>query len=597
MIPQEFIQSLLGRVDIVDVVDRYVKLKKAGANFSACCPFHNEKTPSFTVSPSKQFYHCFGCGAHGNAIGFLMEYSGLAYPEAIRALAETVGMPVPETRSSAPRPGAAEAPGLASRMMDALTYYRAELKKSKGAIEYLKGRGLSGEIAARYGLGFAPDGWQNLEAVFSDYGTAPLKDTGLVIDSEAEGDRKSRRYDRFRNRVMFPILDARGNVIGFGGRVIGPGEPKYLNSPETPLFEKGRELYGLYQARRAIRDSSQVIVVEGYMDVVALAQHGVENAVATLGTATTPFHVSKLLKLADNVVFCFDGDAAGRKAAWRALEVSLPLLTDGKVVSFLFLPAEDDPDTYVRRLGKAGFDAAVQDARPLSQFLFAELTSHVDMATEEGRARFLAQARPLVAQIEAPALAAMLRRRLGELARLEPAEIDRLIPSKGPERRSAPPPARTVRRGPARPEARLLALLLHRVELAPSIPPDVIAGSGPEAATLRAILELLAREPRLNLGQVSAYFQGSGHEEMIAEALGDPLLNQADSPDFNWDAEVTGLVDALRRDSIDRRRTELMGLVHAGTATPEQRAEFDRLLATLATSKSGNPPTEERSKL
>src|SRR3954468_11690868 len=364
MIPQEFIQSLLGRVDIVDVVDRYVKLKKAGANFSACCPFHNEKTPSFTVSPSKQFYHCFGCGAHGNAIGFLMEYSGLAYPEAIRALAETVGMPVPETRGRPDKPGSAEAPALTARMMDALSYYRAELKKSKVAIEYLKGRGVSGEVAARYGLGFAPDGWQNLEAVFTDYSNPALKDTGLVIDSEAEGERRSRRYDRFRNRVMFPILDARGNVIGFGGRVIGKGEPKYLNSPETPLFEKGRELYGLYQARRAIRDANQVIVVEGYMDVVALAQHGVENAVATLGTATTPFHLAKLMKLADNVAFCFDGDAAGRKAAWRALEIALPVLADGKLVSFLFLPTEDDPDTFVRREGKEAFLKAVAAAKP-----------------------------------------------------------------------------------------------------------------------------------------------------------------------------------------------------------------------------------------
>src|SRR5690349_16479774 len=392
MIPQEFIQSLLGRVDIVDVIDRHVKLKKAGANFQALCPFHNEKSPSFSVSPSKQFYHCFGCGAHGNAIGFLMEYSGLAYPEAIRALAETVGMQVPETRGRPERPGAAEAPGLVQRMMDALSYYRAQLKKSKAAIDYLKGRGLSGEIAARYGLGFAPDGWQNLEAVFPDYGDAALKDTGLVIDSEAEGEKKSRRYDRFRDRVMFPILDARGNVIGFGGRVIGEGEPKYLNSPETPLFEKGRELYGLYQARRAIRDANQVIVVEGYMDVVALAQHGVENAVATLGTATTPIHVAKLLRMADNVVFCFDGDKAGRKAAWRALEVSLPVLADGKVVSFLFLPPEDDPDSFVRREGKAAFAAAVAAAKPLSQFLFGELAARVDMATEEGRARFLAQA-------------------------------------------------------------------------------------------------------------------------------------------------------------------------------------------------------------
>ena len=594
MIPQEFIQSLLGRVDIVDVVDRHVKLKKAGANFSACCPFHNEKSPSFTVSPTKQFYHCFGCGAHGNAIGFLMEYSGLAYPEAIRALAETVGMQVPETRSGAPRPGAAEAPGLTARMMDALAYYRAELKKSKTAIDYLKGRGLSGEIAARYGLGYAPDGWQNLEAVFTDYATAPLKDTGLVIESEGSS---GRRYDRFRDRVMFPILDARGNVIGFGGRVIGQGEPKYLNSPETPLFEKGRELYGLYQARRAIRDTNQVIVVEGYMDVVALAQHGVDNAVATLGTATTPMHLAKLLKMAENVVFCFDGDAAGRKAAWRALEVSLPVLADGKVVSFLFLPAEDDPDTYVRRLGKEGFDKALAQAKPLSQFLFAELASHVDMATEEGRASFVAHAKPLLVQIEAPALGAMLRKRLAEMARLTPGEIDQLVPARAPERRSSAPAARPARKGPARPESRVLAIVLHRVELARMVPDDVLVGASPESAAARAVVGLLHREPGLNLAQVSAYFDGSEHAAVIEESLGDPLLNQVDRPDFDLEAELQGAVDMIRGDLMDRRRTELMGLVQAGTATPEQHAEFDRLLAQLSIAKSGNQGSEERSNL
>ena len=597
MIPQDFIQSLLGRVDIVDVVDRYVKLKKAGSHFSACCPFHNEKTPSFTVSPSKQFYHCFGCGAHGNAIGFLMEYSGLAYPEAIRSLAETLGIPVPETRTRPEHPGASEAPGLTARMMDALSYYRAELKKSKVAIDYLKGRGVSGEIAARYGLGFAPDGWQNLEAVFTDYANASLKDTGLVIDSEPEGERKSRRYDRFRNRVMFPILDARGNVIGFGGRVIGEGEPKYLNSPETPLFEKGRELYGLYQARRAIRDANQVIVVEGYMDVVALAQHGVENAVATLGTATTPVHVSKLLKLADNVVFCFDGDAAGRKAAWRALEVSLPVLADGKVVSFLFLPPEDDPDTYVRRLGKPAFVKALKEAKPLSQFLFSELASQVDMATEEGRARFLAQAKPLIAQIEAPALAAMLRRRLAELARLTAEEIDRLIPPKGVERRASPPPARGVRRGPPRTEARLLAMVLYQVDLASAVPLEVLPGSGPEVAALRAVVGFLKAQPGANLGQVSAYFDASEHWPAITEALEYPLLNQPESPNLDLAAEVSDLVEKLRRESMDRRRVELLGLVQAGTATTEQRAEYESLFASMAAAKSGNPLPEERSKL
>ncbi|HUL96911.1 MAG TPA: DNA primase [Usitatibacter sp.] len=597
MIPQDFIQSLLGRVDIVDVVDRHVKLKKAGANYSACCPFHTEKTPSFTVSPSKQFYHCFGCGAHGNAIGFLMEYQGLAYPEAIRALAETVGMPVPETRSGPPRPGAAEAPALNARMMEALGYYRAQLKKSRAAIDYLKGRGVSGEIAARYGLGYAPEGWQNLEAVFPDYATASLKDTGLVIDSEPEGERKSRRYDRFRHRVMFPILDARGNVIGFGGRVIGEGEPKYMNSPETPLFEKGRELYGLYQARRAIRDANQVIVVEGYMDVVALAQHGVENAVATLGTATTPIHVGKLLRMADNVVFCFDGDAAGRKAAWRALEVSLPVLADGKVVSFLFLPAEDDPDTYVRRLGKKAFLEAVGQAKPLSQFLFAELATQVDMATAEGRASFVAHAKPLIAQIEAPALGAMLRKRLAELARLSPEEIEALVPAapRAPERRPAAVPSRPVRKGPPRAESRVLALVLHRVELAAQVPEDVLVGNGPEAAAARAVVAHLHQNPGLTLGQVSAYFEGTEYQDAIANALGDPLLNQADSPDFDLEAELRGVVERIRTETLDRRRTELMGLVQAGTATPEQHAEFDRLLSRLSAAKSGNPAAEERS--
>jgi DNA primase len=598
MIPQEFIQSLLGRVDIVDVVDRYVKLKKAGANFQACCPFHNEKTPSFSVSPSKQFYHCFGCGAHGNAIGFLMEYSGLAYPEAIRALAEQVGVPVPETKGR-DRFANPEAPGLTARMNDALSYFRAELKKSKPAIDYLKGRGLSGEIAARYGLGFAPDGWQNLEAVFPDYATAPLKDTGLVIDTEPEGDKKSRRYDRFRNRVMFPILDARGNVIGFGGRVIGEGEPKYLNSPETPLFEKGRELYGLYQARRAIRDANQVIVVEGYMDVVALAQHGVENAVATLGTATTPMHVGKLLKMADHVVFCFDGDNAGRKAAWRALEVSLPVLADGKLVSFLFLPQGDDPDDYVRREGKAGFDKAVAGAKPLSQYLFAELAGRVDMETAEGRASFIAQAKPLVAQITAPALGAMVRKRMAELARLGAEEVAAMVPASAP---AAPPPSSPFRRGPPPRVTRstraaldqLLSLLLQKPELVSRVPTDMLP-QGADAATLRAVHAVFAEDPHKSQGQVEAIFQGTDHEAKIIELAKDPLLNEQDSPDIDLAADVDGLVGRLREERNQRRLDELVKVVGTQAATPAEVAEYNELYEALKAAKGGNPPTEPRS--
>jgi DNA primase len=349
MIPQSFIQELLHRVDIVDVIDRHVKLKRAGANFSACCPFHSEKSPSFTVSPTKQFYHCFGCGAHGTAVGFLMEYSGLGFVDAVKELAQGIGLTVPEERSHEPqrrRNESEDGEDLHAVMLKAAQFYRGALKDAPQAIEYLKRRGLSGEIAKKFGVGYAPEGWQNLERAFPQYQSSALTLAGLVKQND-----EGRRYDVFRDRIMFPIVDVRGNVIGFGGRVLDKGEPKYLNSPETPLFEKGRELYGLYQARRAIRDAGRVIVVEGYMDVVALAQHGVEYAVATLGTATTPAHVQKLLRQTDEIVYCFDGDSAGRRAAWRALENSLGQLADDKQLRFLFLPQGEDPDTYVRQHG------------------------------------------------------------------------------------------------------------------------------------------------------------------------------------------------------------------------------------------------------
>ena len=352
MIPESFIQELLHRVDIVDLIDSYVPLKKAGANYAACCPFHNEKTPSFTVSQTKQFYHCFGCSAHGTAIGFLMEYSGLGFVDAIKELASRVGMQVPEEEARRPHDGP-KLTTLAEIMARAVKYYYEQLKRSEKAIDYLKRRGLSGEIAQRFGIGYAPDNWQGLEAAFDDYSRPELQQAGLVIRNE-----QGRLYDRFRDRVMFPIINQKGEVIAFGGRVIGEGEPKYLNSPETPLFEKGRELFGLPQARQALRETNTAIVVEGYMDVVALAQHGVGNAVATLGTATTATHVQKLLRQVDRIVYCFDGDSAGRKAAWRALENSLEALPAQKSIGFVFLSAQDDPDSFVRDHGNACAEAA-----------------------------------------------------------------------------------------------------------------------------------------------------------------------------------------------------------------------------------------------
>ena len=397
MIPQSFIQELLTRVDVVDVVGKAVKLRKAGANYQGLCPFHNEKTPSFSVSPTKQFYHCFGCGAHGSAISFLMEHHGLGFVEAVHELARDVGLTVPEDHSQEGAEAARKASqqlALSQWLDQAARYYRSRLKETPAAITYLKERGVTGETARHFGLGYAPAGWRNLEGVLPDYTAEDAVRAGLVIAGE-----DGKRYDRFRERIMFPIRNPRGQVIGFGGRVLGQGEPKYLNSPEGPLFSKGHELYGLFEAREGIRASGRVLVVEGYMDVVMLHQHGCQYAVATLGTATTAMHLGKLLRLADRVVFSFDGDAAGRRAAWRALENALPLLSDTKQLDFLFLPPEHDPDSFVRAEGLEAFEACVRDALPLSSFLLKELAQRADITTPEGRARMQAELKPLVQQM------------------------------------------------------------------------------------------------------------------------------------------------------------------------------------------------------
>jgi DNA primase len=528
MIPNDFIQTLLARVDIVDVIDRCVPLKKAGANYSACCPFHSEKTPSFTVSPSKQFYHCFGCGAHGTAVGFLMEYAGKSFPDAVEELARDAGLEVPRIE----RPGESErreqAVDLTSVTLTAAKYYRAQLKDSPRAIEYLKERGLTGAIAARFGVGYAPDAWQPLAAAFERYDDAALETAGLVIAGEGK------RYDRFRDRVMFPIHDSRGQVIGFGGRVLGDGEPKYLNSPETPLFSKGRELYGLFLARSAIRDAGTVVVVEGYMDVLALAQHGVDYAVATLGTATTPTHVHKLFRMSDRVIFCFDGDAAGRKAAWRALENTLPVLADGKNASFLFLPDGEDPDDFVRKRGKAAFEALIERAVPASEFLLSELSALHPPVTAEGRAALLTAARPYLGLMTAPMLVALLRRRLSELSGLPEAELRELLkqstaPGSG---RAAESPggegAGWRRTRSAKPVARrapslareLIQALLLQPQLARSNPLPEATDVSPDGAALRALVGYCAQcEHTLTTAGVMQHFTESAHEPILAMAL------------------------------------------------------------------------------
>jgi len=429
VLPNGFIQELLSRVDVVEVVGRHVELKRAGTVHKGLCPFHGEKTPSFTVSPSRQTYHCFGCGAHGDAIRFLMENQGLHFMDAVRDLAQRVGVVVPESEASPEeRARAAEQREKQASLSEVLEragqHYKASLKASPRAIEYLKGRGVTGEIAARFGLGYAPAGWRSLASVFGQYDDPALVEAGLVI-VQGEGD-DQKRYDRFRDRIMFPIRSVRGEVIGFGGRVIDDGEPKYLNSPETPVFVKGRELYGLYEARAALREAGYALVVEGYMDVVALAQSGFGHSVATLGTACTADHVAKLFRFTDQVVFSFDGDAAGRRAAARALEAALPHASDHRRVRFLFLPPEHDPDSFVRERGAAAFEQAVADAVPLSRQLLEHSARDCELDSAEGRARMLTQARPLWDALPDGALRAQLLDDLAQRARMAVHDLARL---------------------------------------------------------------------------------------------------------------------------------------------------------------------------
>jgi DNA primase len=433
VIPPSFIQDLLARTDIADVVGRYVTLKKAGINFKGLCPFHGEKTPSFIVSPTRQTYHCFGCGVHGNALGFLMEYGGLGFVDAVKDLAQMQGMQVPDDNL---RPEERERQkqlkarqlSLTDVLGKAAQHWKQQLKKSPRAIQYLKGRGLTGEIAARFGLGYAPDSWRGLASAFPSYEDPLLVESGLVIAHEPEaGETEGKRYDRFRDRIMFPIRNPQGEVIGFGGRVLDKGEPKYLNSPETPVFVKGRELYGLYEGRAALRNKGYAIVTEGYMDVVALAQWGFGNAVATLGTACTAEHAQKLFRFTDQVVFSFDGDAAGRRAAGRALEAALPYATDTRRISFLFLPAEHDPDSYIREHGPEAFEQCVKQAVPLSRQVLEHASADCDLDSAEGRARLLVQAIPLLAQFPEGALQGLVADELAQLARTAPDEVRRRL--------------------------------------------------------------------------------------------------------------------------------------------------------------------------
>lgn len=582
MIPHSFIQDLLNRVDVVDVVGRYVQLKKGGANFSGLCPFHNEKSPSFTVSPTKQFYHCFGCGAHGTAISFIMEYTGLGFVEAVKELARDVGMVVPEEDSRiTPQQRAethARSLALSEVMTRACDFYRQQLRGSQEAIAYLKGRGLTGEVAARFGMGYAPDEWDGLRKVFTEYADDALVESGLVIDKPQEQGDRHKRYDRFRHRVMFPIRNSKGQVIGFGGRVLDGGEPKYLNSPETPLFSKGTELYGLFEARQAIRHAGYVLVTEGYMDVVALAQSGFENAVATLGTACTPTHVQKLLRQADMVVFSFDGDAAGRRAARRALEACLPHMSDKKVVKFLFLPTEHDPDSFVREKGVAAFEQYIQDAMPLSSFLAQEASGGHDLSTPEGRAATLADAKPMLQVMTPSALRLQITRALAQVTQSSVGEIEALFELAKPVAPKRFAPAKTKRTAPVGLERQIIRLVVAYPVLASDVDDAAvqdIARIAPDNAEMLARLLSYARElgQQASFAALAEYLRNEGPE---LEALVSEIA--AEQHESELSVVRMELAGAIRQVRIRLVGEEMAQLIASGLKTEEARHRYRELM-------------------
>jgi DNA primase len=576
LIPASFIDELMSRTDIVEVINSRVPLKKAGREYKACCPFHGEKTPSFTVSPTKQFYHCFGCGAHGTALGFLMDYEHLGFPEAVEELASLAGLEVPREQSQ----GADRRPDLYSVLDAAAGFYREQLKRAPAAIEYLKARGISGATAATFGIGYAPDEWDGLlKRLGTDEGAVQrLATAGMLIERDQGG-----FYDRFRGRVMFPIRDARGRVIAFGGRVLGNDEPKYLNSPETPLFHKGRELYGLYEARQALRQIPRLLVVEGYMDVVGLHEAGVNWAVATLGTATTPEHLERLFRVTEEVVFCFDGDRAGRQAAWRALENTLPTLREGRQVRFLFLPEGEDPDSLVRAEGAETFTARLKAALPLSEYLHDELAAKVDMASLDGRARLAELAKPLIARVPEGVFRALLVGRIATAVGMDEAGYARFVDAAAPAaaRPSAPAP-RTRPAAPGRGSLvrRAIALVVHFPAHAAEarLSPELLESDRPGMDLLAALLEDVARSPNLTTG---------GLLERWREHEAWPHLQKLATAELVTTDEVAleelqDCLDRLEEEQVRVRHEELFEISRTARLTPEQRAELRTLDARLA---------------
>ena len=573
-IPDQFIDDLLARTDIVEVIESRVPLKRAGREFQARCPFHDERSPSFTVSPTKQFYHCFGCGAHGTAISFLMNYDRLEFLDAIEDLARRVGMEVPrDTRARNQDDQSRELYDVLDR---AAGFFRQQLGDSPRARDYLNQRGLDESVVERYAIGYAPDGWEALKSALGTDAQAlkRMDDAGLLSKNDG-----GRVYDKFRDRLMFPIHDRRGRVIAFGGRVVDNADsPKYLNSPETRLFHKGRELYGLWQVKQAHAKIPRLIVVEGYMDVVALAQFGVDTAVATLGTATTPDHAELLFRNAADVYFCFDGDKAGRKAAWRAVESVMPRMRDGRQAFFLFLPEGDDPDTLVRREGEAGFDQRLHAAMPLSQFFFEQMADGIRLDTLDGRARLAERCRPMLAQIPDGAFRDLMQQRLGELSGVSANAVNAA---------AATTPSRNKPLNPRRGQApkrslvrSVVALLLQQPSLAADIatPYAFVKLDLPGIPLLLEILELMAARPGLTTGAVLEHFAARDEAASLNKLAVLELPGDVDM----WREELADAIRQLEQQTLAQRLDELRAAQAAGQLDDVMKAELRDLLTRRA---------------
>ena len=588
MIPSDFIDELLSKVDIVDIIDEQVPLKKGGANYMACCPFHKEKTPSFSVSPTKQFYHCFSCGAHGSAIGFVMEHQGLSFPEAVQFLADRVGMTVPKVRGQEDNPEIRAERKKKQQTLEETTaaaadFYAQQLKFNPAAKAYLDKRGLSAEVIAHYGLGYASDGWQPLAQVFQPYPNTALVDTGMVIDNEGK------HYDRFRHRIMFPIRNPRGQVIGFGGRVLDNSKPKYLNSPDTPLFDKGKNLYGLYEGRAAVKEAGRILVVEGYMDVVALAQFGVGYGVAALGTATTAEHVKILMRQADSIYFCFDGDSAGRKAAWRALENALPQLKDDKSLHFLFLPEEHDPDSYIRAYGKTQFeDALLNQSKPLSEYFWEHLSDGLNLNTQEGKAELVKTSSPLLAQITAPALGYLLKQKLSELVGIDPDNLAQLLGQEAPKRhvkqKSYKLPPISVKQPTMLTlvQRQIRSLLINPAWASYIDLPDYLALSGDFACLANLAETIKNHNTTPATAQVLEYMRGSPYEETVNQIFLSTLHSEEMEGDNEEDCESfqIGMKKLLNELKYSQIETLKQKSIQTGLTENEKR-----LLLSLLTAK------------